>query len=79
MRIGEMSRMTGAMPDQIRYLESKGFITAQKLPLRHRIVKDYAESDVEKVHLIANFLKEGIRYEVAHKRALEQLHQPRLF
>ena len=73
-----MSRVTGAKPDQIRYLESKGFITAQKLPLRHRVVKDYAESDVEKVHLMANLLREGFRYEVAYIRALKQVNQPRL-
>ena len=79
MRIGEMSRITGATPDQIRYMESMGFITAQRLPLRYRVVRDYAESDVGKVHLIASFLREGVRYEVAYKMALEQSTQPRLF
>lgn len=78
IRITEMARRTGATPDQIRYLEKKGYVESHRLPVKDRIVRHYEESEIPVIENIVRYLNEGFRYEAAYERALQDTQNPRL-
>ncbi|MGW5644126.1 MerR family transcriptional regulator [Saccharopolyspora sp. NPDC003752] len=57
MRIGELSRRTGASERALRYYEQQGLLTAARTPGGHR---EYAESDVGKVALVQRLIGAGV-------------------
>jgi DNA-binding transcriptional MerR regulator len=78
MRITQVSKLVGATTDEIRYLESKGYIQGRRILLMKREVRDYAESEVRKIELIIKYRREGFELEAAYQKALEELQRPRL-
>jgi DNA-binding transcriptional MerR regulator len=79
MRITEMGRLTGTSPDELRYMERKGFLTSGLITLKSRKVRDYPESELRKVKLIVKYRKLGFTWDVSFKKALEELANPPLF
>jgi DNA-binding transcriptional MerR regulator len=79
MRITEMSRQTGTSTDEIRYMERKGFLTSRVMTLKSRRVRDYPESELKKAGLIVKYRKLGFTWDVAFKKATEELANPLLF
>ena len=79
MRITEMSRLTGASSDELRYMERKGFLTSSARSLKSRQVRDYPESEVRKARLIVKYRKLGFTWDAAFRKALEELANPPLF
>ena len=79
MRITEMSRLTGASTDELRYMERKGFLISRARSLKTRQVRDYPESEVRKARLIIKYRKHGFTWDAASKKALEELANPPLF
>jgi DNA-binding transcriptional MerR regulator len=57
MRIGELSRRTGASPRSLRYYENQGLLTSSRSASGQRW---YAESAVERVHLVRRLLLAGL-------------------
>lgn len=57
MRIGELSRRTGASIRSLRYYEERGLITPQRSRSGQR---HYAESDVSRVAIIRQLLVAGL-------------------
>jgi DNA-binding transcriptional MerR regulator len=78
MRITEVSKQTGTTPDLIRYFEAKGFITADRIVVHTREVRDYSESIVSIIELILKFVNQGFKHDVAYQKAMSELQQPRL-
>jgi DNA-binding transcriptional MerR regulator len=78
MRITEIAKLIGATTDQIRYLESKGYVHGGRIMLDKRQVRDYAESEVQKIELIIKYRRQGFEIEAAYRKALDELHRPRL-
>ena len=78
MRITAAARHAGASTDEIRYLESKGYIQCSRVLLDKREVRDYADSEVRKIELIIKYRREGFQIDVAYVKALEELQHPRL-
>ena len=78
MRISALAKESGTTTDLIRYLETKGFIRPKRLKLEKRIVRDYSEEEVELVKLIAKYIQEGFKHDVAYGKATDQLSNPRL-
>ena len=78
MRITQVPKLVGATTDEIRYLESKGYIQGRRILLMKREVRDYAESEVRKIELIIKYRREGFELEAAYQKALEELQRPRL-
>ena len=79
MRITDMSRLTGASTDELRYMEKKGFLSSRPHGLKRRQVRDYPESDVCKAKLIVKYRKLGFTWDAAFSKALEELKNPPLF
>ncbi|RKT84897.1 DNA-binding transcriptional regulator, MerR family [Saccharopolyspora antimicrobica] len=57
MRIGELSRRTGASVRALRYYEQQGLLSATRTPGGHR---EYAASDVDKVVLVQRLISAGV-------------------
>jgi len=79
MRITEMSRLTGASIDELRYMEKKGFLSSKPHSLKRRQVRDYPELDVYKAKLIVKYRKLGFTWDAAFSKTLEELKNPPLF
>lgn len=78
MRITAASRRTGASTDEIRYLESKGYIQGGRILLDKREVRNYAESEVQKIELIIKYRRLGFEIDASCQKALEEMQRPRL-
>ena len=78
MRITELARLTGATTDQIRYLERKRYIHPSWVNLNKRRVRNYNDGDAHKVVTIIKYLYQGFRYDIAYRKAMEEMQNPRL-
>jgi DNA-binding transcriptional MerR regulator len=78
-RITELARLTGASVDEIRYLETKGFVKSRRVRVLTRKVREYAESDVRKMQAIVRYRRDGFTWDAAYQRALKELENPTLF
>ena len=79
MRITEMSRLTGASTDELRYMERKGFLTSSVHRLKSRRVRDYPESEVRKARVIVKYRKLGFTWDAAFGNAQGERLNPPLF
>ena len=78
-RITELARLTGASVDEIRYLETKGFVKSRRVRVLTRKVREYPDSDVRKLQAIVRYRREGFTWDAAYHRALNELENPTLF
>jgi DNA-binding transcriptional MerR regulator len=78
-RITELARSTGASVDEIRYLETKGFIESVRVRVHTRRVREYGESDVRKVQAIIKFRRQGYTWDAAFGKAMKEMQNPTLF
>ena len=79
MHITEMSRATGASVDELRYMETKGFLDVTKAQLKRRQVREYQKSDVRRVQIVIKYRRQGFTWDTALKRAEQELNNPSLF
>jgi DNA-binding transcriptional MerR regulator len=78
-RITELARLTGASVDEIRYLETKGFIKSSRVRLQRREVRQYQESDTRKVQTIIKYRRQGFTWDTAFQKAMKEMENPTLF
>ncbi len=78
MRIVELARITGASVDELRYMETKGFVIPVRTRLKLREVRQYEEPDVKKVQLIIKYRRHGFTWDAAFQRAVKELENPLL-
>ncbi len=71
--------MSGASVDELRYMERKGFVSPAKARLKKREVRQYQEADVRKVRLVTKYRRQGFTWDVAFKKAAQELVNPTLF
>ncbi len=73
-----MAKTTGASVDEIRYLETKGFIKSRKVRLRARQVREYTDGEARKVQVIIKYRRQGFTWDAAYQRALKEIENPSL-
>ena len=76
LRITELSKITGASVDELRYLERKGFLNSSRRQLKRRKVRQYQETDIRKVQLIINYRRQGFTWNVAFQKAMPEVENP---
>jgi DNA-binding transcriptional MerR regulator len=79
LHITECARTTGASVDELRYIERKGFINSVKKRIVNREVRQYRDSDLNKIGLIIKYRRQGFTWDTAYKKALEEMAKPSLF
>jgi len=78
VRITELAKLSGASTDEIRWIESKGYIQCNWVIPKNRPVRDYPETEVQKVELITKYRREGFELNIAYQKAMAELESPRL-
>ncbi len=78
-RITEMARRTGASVDEVRYLERKGFLSSVRTRLQRREVRQFDESDAEKLRLAIKYRRQGFTWDASCEKARLELANPTLF
>ncbi len=78
MRITEVAKQFGVMPDDIRWFEKKGYVEPGWTLLRNRHVRDYPDNEVRKIELIVKYRREGFELDVAYQKAMDEMENPRL-
>lgn len=78
MRLTAVAKQFGILPDQIRWLEKKGYIEPGWILLKRRRVRDYPEDEVRKIGRIVKYRRRGFEHDVAYQKAMEELSNPRL-
>ena len=78
MRITEVAKQLGILPDEIRWLERKGYIKTKWVVLKNRRVRDYSKKEVRKIELIIKYRRQGFEHGVAYQKAIEEIENPRL-
>jgi len=77
-RITELARLTGASVDEIRYLESKGFIKPSRVRLTSRKVRQYGDADARRVEAIVKYRRQGFTWDAAFQKAMKEIENPTL-
>ena len=70
MQISELARRTGVSLRSLRYYEAKGLLSAQRLENGYR---SYQEEDIDRVHLIQQFLSMGLTTDQIYQSGLHTL------
>ncbi|EFH81283.1 MerR family transcriptional regulator [Ktedonobacter racemifer] len=70
MQISELASRTGVSLRSLRYYEAKGLLSAQRLENGYR---SYGEEDVDRVHLIQQFLNMGLTTDQIYQSGLHRL------
>jgi DNA-binding transcriptional MerR regulator len=78
VRITEIAKQLGALPDEIKWFEKKGYIKPSWTLLRNRRVRDYPDIEVRKIELIVKYRREGFEHDVAYQKAMDEMESPRL-
>jgi len=79
LRITELARRTGASIDEIRYLETKGYIKSRRAKLKTREVRQFEEGSVRTVECIIKFRRQGFTWKTAHEKARQEIDKPSMF
>jgi DNA-binding transcriptional MerR regulator len=59
---------------KLYYLEQKGYITPQRIPMGDLEAREYSNADVKKIEIIWKYLKKGFKHKVAYQKAMEELN-----
>lgn len=58
---------------KLYYLEQKGYIRPDKIPMGDLEAKQYSQSDFKKVKAIWKYLQQGFKHKVAYQKALKEI------
>ena len=78
MRISQLAKDIGVSTDLLRYMETKGFVCPSRVKLQKRVIRDYSEEDVLLIKIMAKYLDEGFKLDMAHEKAKLEIQNPRL-
>ena len=79
LRITELARRTGASIDEIRYLETKGFIKSKRTKLKTREVRQFEEDSVRTIECVMKFRRQGFTWNSSYEKARQEMDKPTLF
>jgi len=77
MKTSEVLKKIDIPRHKLYYLEQKGYIAPQRIPMGDLEAREYSPQDVAKVRLIWKYLKKGFKHKAAYRKALEELNSGR--
>ena len=78
MRTKEVLEKIDIPRDRLYYLEYKGFIKPKRIPMGEIEAREFSNKDFHRIQIIWKYLKQGFKYRVAYKKAIEELDNPQL-
>ncbi len=73
MKTSQILEQIGIPRHKLYYLEQKGYIAPERIPMGDLEAREYGKADVEKIRLIWKYLKKGFKHKAAYQKALEEL------
>lgn len=73
MKTSQILEQIGIPRHKLYYLEQKGYISPERIPMGDLEAREYGKADVEKIRLIWKYLKKGFKHKAAYQKALEEL------
>lgn len=78
MRTKEVLEKIDIPRDRLYYLEYKGFIKPKRIPMGEIEAREFSNKDFHRIQIIWKYLKQGFKYRVAYKKAIEEIDNPQL-
>ena len=78
MRTKEVLEKIDIPRERLYYLEYKGFIKPKRIPMGEIEAREFSEKDLHRIKAIWKYWKQGFKYRVAEKKAVEELNNPQL-
>jgi DNA-binding transcriptional MerR regulator len=76
MNTSDVIKKTGIPRQKLYYLEQKGYISPKKTHVGEKAFREFDEIDVQLIHWIWTYLKDGFRYRIAYEKALKKIGNP---
>ena len=73
MKTSEVLKKIDIPRQKLYYLEQKGYIAPQRIPMGDIEARQYSQSDLKKVKVIWKYLQQGFKHKVAYEKALEEI------
>lgn len=73
MKTSQVLEQIGIPRHKLYYLEQKGYIAPERIPMGDLEAREYGKADVEKIRLIWKYLKKGFKHKAAYQKALDEL------
>ena len=70
MKTSELLQRVDIPRDKLYYLEQKGYVTPQRIPMGDLEAREFSEADERLVQVIWKYLKQGFKHKVAYQKAL---------
>ena len=73
MNTSDVIKKTGIPRQKLYYLEQKGYISPKKIHVGEKAFREFNEIDIQLIHWIWTYLKDGFRYRIAYEKALKRI------
>lgn len=73
MKTSQILEQVGIPRHKLYYLEQKGYIAPERIPMGDLEAREYSEIDVKKVRLIWKYLKKGFKHKAAYQKAMGEM------
>ena len=73
MKTAEILKEINIPRHKLYYLEQKGYVAPERIPMGDLEAREYTLEDVQKVKLIWKYLKQGFKHRTAYQKALEEI------
>jgi len=70
MKTHELLKHVDIPRHKLYYLEQKGYVIPQRIPMGDLEAREFSEADVRLVQTIWKYLKQGFKHKVAYQKAL---------
>lgn len=74
MKTSQVLEKTGIPRHKLYYLEQKGYITPQRIPMGDLEAREYSDTDVKRIEIIWKYLKKGFKHKIAYQKTMEELN-----
>lgn len=73
MKTYEVLQLVDIPRHKLYYLEQKGYVSPQRIPMGDLEAREYSKEDVIKIKEIWKFLKQGFKHRAAFQKAMEEI------
>ncbi len=73
MKTSEILREIDIPRHKLYYLEQKGYVAPNRIPMGDLEAREYSQEDVTKIRLIWKYLASGFKHKIAYRKAMEDL------
>ena len=73
MKTSEILREIDIPRHKLYYLEQKGYVAPNRIPMGDLEAREYSQEDLIKIKLIWKYLTTGFKHKIAYQKAMKEL------